>query len=197
MAPVSTFLVLRKQCERRLRLGRPHLVAALLLWSVFLMLTLHIAELMMWAYTLMRLGSACLRRSYTTLGYGTVDLEAQWRNISPIIGISGLFTFAWTTSALVDVVASHRQLIEQLEDEREREINLRSTLRKAEWDALMTERDAERSEGERTRTQGASFFQRCRIWWGERKRVQELRRAKAAEIDEDEEKLGPGVPPGA
>ena len=140
---------------------------------------------------------ACLRRSYTTLGYGTVDLEAQWRNISPIIGISGLFTFAWTTSALVDVVASHRQLIEQLEDEREREINLRSTLRKAEWDALMTERDAERSEGERTRTQGASFFQRCRIRWGERKRVQELRRAKAAEIDEDEEKLGPGVPPGA
>jgi hypothetical protein len=58
--------------------------------------------------------------AYTTLGYGSVDLEAHWRLISPIIGISGLFTFAWTTSALIDVVSSHRQLIDQLEDERER-----------------------------------------------------------------------------
>ena len=143
------------------------------------MLTLHIAELMMWACTLMRLGS--IARAYdapdTTLGYGTVDLEAQWRNISPIIGISGLFTFAWTTSALVDVVASHRQLIEQLEDEREREINLRSTLRKAEWDALMTERDAERSEGERTRTRSL-ILPAMQNLVGERKRVQELRQGR-------------------
>jgi hypothetical protein len=63
--------------------------------------------------------------AYTTLGYGNVDLGAHWRIISPIIGISGLFNFAWTTSALVAVVASHRQLVEQLEDEREREIHLR------------------------------------------------------------------------
>ena len=213
-AGLHLILVLRKRRERRLRVGRPHLVAALLLfgWSVFLMLTLHIAGVMMWAYALMYLGLIAraydaiyfCANAYTTLGYGTVDLESHWRNISPIIGISGLFTFAWTTSVLIDVVASHKQLIEQLEDERERELHMRSTLRKAEWDALMTEREAERSDGEKTRTQmaGASFLQRCRIWWGERKRVQELRRAKAAEIDElrrkereDEEKLGPpGVP---
>jgi hypothetical protein len=37
---------------------------------------------------------------------------------------------------LVDVVATHSQLIEQLEDERERERQLRSSLRKDEWDAL-------------------------------------------------------------
>ena len=188
-------LVLRKRRERRLRVGRPHLVAALLLfgWSVFLMLTLHIAGVMMWAYALMYLGLIpraydaiyFCANAYTTLGYGSVDLEAHWRNISPIIGISGLFTFAWTTSVLVDVVASHKQLIEQLEDERERELHMRSTLWKAEWDALMTERDAERSNGEKTRTQmaGASFLQRRKIRWGERKRVQELRMAKAAEIE--------------
>jgi 4-amino-4-deoxy-L-arabinose transferase-like glycosyltransferase len=122
--------VLRKRRERRLRLERPHLVAAFLLfgWSVFLLLTLHIAEFMMWAYTLIYLGLIAraydaiyfCANAYTTLGYGSVDLEAHWRLISPIIGISGLFTFAWTTSALIDVVSSQRQLIDQLEDERER-----------------------------------------------------------------------------
>jgi len=213
-AGLHLILVLRKRCERRLRLGRPHLVAAFLLfgWSVFLLLTLHIAEFMMWAYSLIYLGLIpraydaiyFCANAYTTLGYGSVDLEPHWRNISPIIGISGLFNFAWTTSALVDVVSSHRQLIDQLEDERERELHLRSTLRKAEWDARMRERDAERAEGEKTRTQaaGASFFQRRRIWGAEWKSVRELRRAKAAEIAElrakereDEEKLGPGPAP--
>jgi hypothetical protein len=79
----------------------------------------------------------------------------------------------------------------------------RSTLRKDEWDALKNERDAERAEKEKTRMQvvGTSFFQRRRIWREERKRVAELRRAKATEIAglrrkerQDEDKLGPGDP---
>ena len=72
------------------------------------------AEITAWAFGLMWLG-LILRpndaiyfcaNAYTTLGYGTVDLDPQWRNISPIIAISGLFTFAWTTSSLVSVVAT-------------------------------------------------------------------------------------------
>src|SRR5271166_3666374 len=55
--------------------------------------------------------------AYSTLGYGSVDLEPHWRNISPIIGISGLFTFAWTTRVLVEMVTLHRQLIGHLIDE--------------------------------------------------------------------------------
>jgi hypothetical protein len=88
-------------------------------WSVLLLLALHIVEVVMWAYSLMYLGLIAhaydaiyyCANAYTTLGYGTVDLESHWRNISPIISISGLFTFAWTTSVLVDVVGSHKQLI--------------------------------------------------------------------------------------
>jgi hypothetical protein len=80
----------------------------------------------------------------------------------------------------------------------------RPTLRKDEWDALKNERDAERAEKEKGRMQvaGTSFFQRRRIWKEERKRVAELRRAKAAEIADlrrkerqGEDKLGPGDPP--
>jgi hypothetical protein len=207
-------LIQHKRGERRLRLGRPHLVAASLLfgWSVFLMLLLHILEITLWALVLTHTGLIVraydaiyfCANAYTTLGFGNVDLSTHWRIISPIIGISGLFTFAWTTSALVEVVAGHSQLIEQLEEEREQEKQLRSTLRKDEWDALKNERHAERAEKEKTRMQvvGTSFFQRRRIWKEERKRVADLRRAKAGEIADlrrkerqDEDKLGPGDPP--
>ena len=44
-----------------------------------------------------------------------MELEENWRMISPIMAISGLFTFAWTTSALVDVVNAHRQWIVKVE----------------------------------------------------------------------------------
>ena len=127
--------VQQRRGEQRLRLGKPRLVAASLLlgWSVFLMLDLHIVEVFIWACALNRVGLLkhasdaiyFCANCYTTLGMGKVDVEEHWRLISPVIGISGLFTFAWTTSALVDIVASNRRLLEQLEDERERKMHMR------------------------------------------------------------------------
>ncbi|HEY6301954.1 MAG TPA: ion channel [Terriglobales bacterium] len=161
-------------------------------WSVFLMLLLHIVEILIWAFALNRLGLLVhaydaiyfCANGYTTLGMGKMDIEEHWRILGPIIGISGLFTFAWTTSALVDVVASNRRLLEQLEDEREQEIRMRFALRKKEWDALKTERAAERAEADKTKTQdaGFSFMQRLGAWREERKRVAELRRENRAEM---------------
>ena len=207
-------LVFRQRWERRLRRGRPYIFAVLLLfgWSVFLMLALHIAEFAIWAYALLYMGLIAhaydalyfCANAYTTLGYGNVDLGTHWRNLSPIVGISGLFTMAWTTSALVGVVSSHRQLLEQIEDEREGEMKMRFALGKEEWDALRKERDEERSEREKARTQayGASFVQQRKIWEDERKKNEELRSAMRAEIEElrrkerqEEEKLGSGTPP--
>jgi hypothetical protein len=97
-----------------------------------------------------------------------------------------LFTFAWTTSALVDVVASNRRLLEQLEDEREQEMHMRVVLRKKEWAALRAERDAEHALKERFETPapGSSLIQKVRIWRGERKRVADLRREKVAEMED-------------
>src|SRR5277367_1456994 len=142
-AGLHGILVFRARRERSLRLGRPHIVAALLLFgcSVFLMLALHIAEFMFWAFALLRMGLIAhtydalyfCANAYTTLGYGNVDLGQHWRNIAPIMGISGLFTFAWTTSVLVTVVSGHRQLLEQLEEERVKEMHMRFALRKKEW----------------------------------------------------------------
>jgi hypothetical protein len=145
-AGLHSILVLRKRRELRLRAGRPLLIRGLLLFAsiIFLMLGLHILGFVLWAYALLFMGLIphvydaiyFCANAYTTLGYGNVDLGVYWRNISPIIGISGLFTFAWTTSTLVDVVASHNKLIEDLEVQREHELQERLAALKAEWDAL-------------------------------------------------------------
>ncbi len=204
-------LVFHTRRLRRLRKGRPHLVAAVLLFgvAVFLMLALHVVEFAMWAYILLLLGIVpraynavyFSANAYTTLGFGNVDLSEHWRIIAPIIGISGLFTFAWTTSALANVVTAHRELMDLLEDEREKEFELRSTLRKEIWNTLEKERAAEHSEESATKADaaGASFFQRLLIRRGVRKRVKELRAAKVADIlelrrreHEEEQQLGPG-----
>jgi hypothetical protein len=206
--------VQQKRRERLLRLGRPNLAAGALLFgcSVFLMLILHVVEILVWSSTLIHMGLVkhtydaiyFCANAYTTLGMGNMDIDERWRNISPIIGISGLFTFAWTTSALVDVVSSNGRHLERLEDERAREMHLRFALRKEEWDVMKGERDAERSEKEKTRKQvsGAPFFQRLKIWKVERTRQEELRSARRAEIEDlrrkerqSEENLGSAAPP--
>src|SRR5271169_6237938 len=213
-AGLHAILVLRKRRERRLRAGRPLLVKGMFLFAstIFLMLALHIVGFMLWAYALLLMGLVphaydaiyFCANAYTTLGYGNVDLGPHWRNIAPIMGISGLFTFAWTTSALVTVVSAHRKLIEQLEEERVQEVQLRFALRKEEWNSLKSERDSERLERETVGAQaaGASLFQWRRIRRAERKRIEELRSAKVAEIEElrrnereEERKLVPGEPP--
>ncbi|MGA9496642.1 MAG: potassium channel family protein [Terriglobales bacterium] len=158
------------------------------------MLDLHIVEILIWAFALNAMGLIVhtydaiyfCANGYTTLGMGKVDVGEHWRLISPIIGMSGLFTFAWTTSALVDVVASNRRLLEQLEDEREQEMHMRFALRKKQWDDLKAARDAERAAREKIKTAaaGSSLRQRFRMWREERKEVAEIRRENKAEMED-------------
>ena len=213
-ACLHRILIQYKRGDRRLRLGRPHVIGAMLLvvWSIFLMLMLHIAEIGMWAAILDGLG--LIKRAsdavyfcanaYSTLGLSKMDLAEEWRNISPIIAISGLFTFAWTTSAAVDVLAAHGRLVDQLEEEREQEMHMRFAARKEAWDALKEERRVEQAEREKTRVQaaGKSFFERRKIWKEQKQREAELRRARVTAILEvrrkerlEEEKLGTGEAP--
>ena len=130
-AGLHTVMVSQDRWRQRLTGRRPHLSGALVFgWGVFLMLALQIVEVLIWSIVLNRLDLVknvhdsiyFCANAYTTLGMGKMELERPWRLISPIIGISGLFTFAWTTSALVDVVAAHRQLVQQLEEQRNRRL---------------------------------------------------------------------------
>ena len=162
-------------------------------WSVLLMLILHLAEVVIWSFALTKMGLIVkgydaiyyCANCYTTLGMGRVDVGEHWRIMSAVIGISGLFTFAWTTSALVDVVASNRRLINQLEDEREQEMYMRFALRKQQWATLKTERGAEQAAREKAKlaAAGSSLAERFRIWREERRNLQELRREKLRELE--------------
>ena len=211
-AGLHRILLQNRRGERRIRQGRPRIVSAAFLfgWSVFLMLDLHLVEILIWAFALSHMGLIVhaydaiyfCANGYTTLGMGKVDVGEHWRIISPIIGISGLFTFAWTTSALVDVVASNGRLLEQLEDEREQEMHMRMALRKQEWDALEGAVVGIQTESETAGAQTArsSFFRRFAIW-KENRGVEELREARnkieAMRQKErlDELKLAQGDPP--
>jgi hypothetical protein len=210
---IHWILVYHKRNERRLWLGRPHLIGATLLFgsSVFLMLGLHIFGVLVWAFVLAHLGLILkasdaiyfCANAYTTLGYGAVDLEPHWRNISPIIGISGLFTFAWTTSARVGMVTSHNRLLEQLEIEREKQLELRSAARNTVAVVRSQETVAEKAARLKYEAEHASGGARERIenWRGENREIETMREAERAKIADirskegaDEDKLGPGMP---
>jgi Ion channel len=187
-------LVHFKRRELRLEAGRPHLwVAAFLFgWAIFMMLALHIVEIMMWSIALMRLGLIVhpadslyfCANAYTTMGFGTVDLGNQWRNITPVIAISGLFTFAWTTSSLVTMVQNYMKIVEQLEIERAKELDMRSNARHAAYDSVTKEKQRERDQREQTKkaAAGASFFERRKIWREEHGQEEQLRAAVREEV---------------
>ena len=180
-------------------------------WAIFMMLTLHIVEIMAWSWALLRLGLIVhpadalyfCANAYTTMGYGTVDLDKLWRNITAVIAISGLFTFAWTTSSLVNMVANYLKIVEQLELERMKEMDMRAAARHAEWDAIHQEQQTERDEREQTRKAAGdlSFFGRRKAWRGEKEKEEELRATVRDEVkrirDEEraaEDKLGQSSP---
>lgn len=80
---------------------------------VFLLLALHVLEIIVWAAALVlaglvpdwRTAGLFAGNTYTTLGYGAYVLPRGWGMVSPLIAISGLFTFGWSGSVLVDLVA--------------------------------------------------------------------------------------------
>lgn len=79
---------------------------------VLLMLLLHLAEIWVWAAALVysglvdnwRAAGFFAANTYTTVGYGNFVLPEGWHMLAPIIAMSGLFTFGWTGSVLVEIV---------------------------------------------------------------------------------------------
>jgi len=79
---------------------------------VFMLLSLHVVEMFLWAAALVysglvpdwRAAGFFAGNTYTTVGYGSFILPNGWRMLAPIIAMSGLFTFGWSGSVLVDFV---------------------------------------------------------------------------------------------
>lgn len=87
-------------------------VDALMSLTVFMLLGLHLLEIFGWAATLVYSGLVpdwhaagfFAGNTYTTLGYGAFILPDGWKMLAPIMAISGLFAFGWSTSVLVDLM---------------------------------------------------------------------------------------------
>jgi hypothetical protein len=92
--------------------------------SILLLLALHLTETVVWASALVygglipswRAAGFFAGNTYTTVGYGSVLLPAGWEMLAPIIAISGLFTFGWSGSVLVDIVARCQRIKDAVAD---------------------------------------------------------------------------------
>ena len=81
--------------------------------TILVMVLTHLSEIALWSAALIGIGAIESVRdafyyvagTYTTLGYGEGTLPHQWRLMAPMIAISGLFAFGWTTSVLINIVA--------------------------------------------------------------------------------------------
>jgi hypothetical protein len=80
--------------------------------SILLLLVSHLVEIGIWGYALYWAGLAknlsqalyFSGSTYTTLGYGTDILPDSLNAITAVIALSGMFSIAWTTSALMGTI---------------------------------------------------------------------------------------------
>jgi hypothetical protein len=149
------------------------------------MLLLHIVDTCIWTVIIHWLGlvrdfRTCLyfsANSYTTLGLSDVPLGMGWRELSPIMGIAGLFTFAWTTSVMFNVVGYHHDLVDELQEEHSEKTRLRTALR-AEQRTMGIHLAAEQHKlnlAERQQEAGKTFSECLAMRRGERKQRRLMR----------------------
>jgi hypothetical protein len=94
---------------------------------VMALLALHLGEVIVWSAALILGGIVTdwsraayfAANCYTALGE-PFKLANEWRIVPPIIAISGIFTFAWTASVLVNFVARYNDLRADILARRER-----------------------------------------------------------------------------
>jgi hypothetical protein len=110
----STFL----KRSNAIQLSRSFLrVDMLLTVTVMLLLALHLAEVVVWSAALVfgdivvdwSTAAYFAANCYTALGE-PFSLPRAWRMVPPIVAMSGIFTFAWTASVLVNFVARYNAL---------------------------------------------------------------------------------------
>jgi len=117
----------RKSTLMREECRHPKLVVLIFAGTIFLMLILHCLEILMW--TALLYGGGLVENihraayfsanAYTTLGMGSMVLPSDWHELSPMIAISGLFSFAWTTSEMFNIVGDQHELVEELTSKRQ------------------------------------------------------------------------------
>ena len=90
--------------------------------SVFYLFLTHIAEILLWGFALYgfkllpELGQSILfsGSTYTAMGFMEDILPDGWKMLAVIIAFSGMFSFAWTASAMISMTKNFRQAYAKL-----------------------------------------------------------------------------------
>jgi hypothetical protein len=97
-------------------------VATCFYTSVFCLFLTHIAEIFLWGIALFTLklvsglGQSILfsGSTYTAMGFMEDILPDGWKMLAVIIAFSGMFSFAWTASAMISMTKNFRQAYAKL-----------------------------------------------------------------------------------
>ena len=92
-------------------------VATCFYTSVFCLFLTHIVEIFLWGIALFTLklvpglGQSILfsGSTYTAMGFMEDILPDGWKMLAVIIAFSGMFSFAWTASAMISMTKNFRQ----------------------------------------------------------------------------------------
>ncbi len=117
----------RRAAKLRNENWHPRLAVLVFSATIFLMLLLHLVEICIWGLVLRGGGLVhslheavyFSANTYTTLGMGSMVLPYNWHELGPIIAIAGLFTFAWTTSEMFNIVGEQHVLVADLSAKRQ------------------------------------------------------------------------------
>ena len=181
-------------------------------WAILLMLLLHIADTSIWAIVLnvtnlvpnIHDSFYFSANTYTTLGYGDVPLPSAWRELCPIIAMSGLFTFAWTTGQMMNLLGIHHDVVEEMRlNYRKRKELRRAEGAQVRWVRTEEyEREKALAAQEKQEEAGLSFAERRELRKAKEQKLRQLREAAKAEVEalrrrehEQEKKLGRVPPP--
>jgi|SRR6516162_8332351 hypothetical protein len=132
---------------------------------------LHAIDVGVWAFVLYITGLIpnlhasiySAASAYTT--QGTLPLGSGWRDLSPLVAMTGLLTFAWTTAAMYNLLVFHHALVDELRDGFDRKMKMRSDLRKELREVRHGEADVEHAmrAAEREMEAGKGFLERWHL----------------------------------
>jgi hypothetical protein len=114
-----------------------------------------------------------------------VILPPAWRELCPIIAISGLFTFAWTTGQMMNLLSIHHDIAEEIR----LNYRKRNALRKAERAEVRLvrteeyEREKALAAQEKDEEAGLPFAERRELRKAKEQKLRQLREAAKAEIE--------------
>lgn len=105
----------RVQAHSKRFFGRFSVTAYLSVVMLLIMLTMSI-QIVVWAMVLMATGAVSGLEPavyfalvcFTTLGFGDVVLDQQWRLLSALIGANGFLMFGWSTAFMTEKIRKLR-----------------------------------------------------------------------------------------